>query len=103
MVILEFTAFTDGINILKNLFYSLEGDSKNILRANEVFKRLEHAIDNNYEWPPVNRVFNDVIGLILKKSDIFMHQKQNYSNKLDTSIFFLEANERVEGLNNKNK
>ena len=81
--------------------YILEGDSAIILRADEVFKILEHVIDNNYEWPPVNTVVYDDLGLICKRRDTFLHQKQIYSTKLDTAKqFFLESRERVQGLNN---
>ena len=97
LAILEFATLTDGINIFADMCYILEGDSAIILRAGEVFKR-------RCKWPSVNSVVNDALGLILKRHDTFMHHKQIYSTKLDTSKrIVLESNERVQGLNNEKK
>ena len=69
------------------------GLSNIFFRANEVFKRLEHMIYDNYEWPQVNRFVDDTIGLILKRRDTFLHQKHISITKLDTEKnIVLEAN-----------
>ena len=79
----------------------MEGGAEIILRDYEVFKRLERVVDNNYEWPSVNRVVGDSLDLIIKRSETFLHQKHTSSTKLGTEkIIILESNERVQGLNN---
>ena len=49
MVILEFAALTGGIKKIAETCYILKGGSAIILRAGEVFKKIEHVIDNNYK------------------------------------------------------
>ena len=49
MVILEFAALTGGIKCFAETCYILKGESAIILRAGEVFKKIEHVIDNNYK------------------------------------------------------
>ena len=84
LVILEFAALTDGINIVADMCYILEGVSAIILRSDEVLKRLEHVIEENYKWSLINRFFDDNLGQILKRRDTFLHQKHIYSTKIDT-------------------
>ena len=80
----------------------MKGESAIILRSDEVFKRLEHVIYNNYELPSVNRVVDDALCLILKRRDTFLHQKQISGPKLDRAkLIVIEANEHVQGINNK--
>ena len=69
MAILEFADLTDGINIFAEECYILEGESAIILRDDDVFKRIEHVIDDNYKFPSVNRVVDDALGLIFKRRD----------------------------------
>ena len=58
-------------------------------------------IYNNYKWPSVNIVVDGTLGLILKRSDTFLHQKQISVTKIYTAkTIVLEANECVQGLNN---
>ena len=79
----------------------LEERSEIILRSDEVFKRLEHVIDDNYEWSSVKRVVYDSLGLILKRRDIFLHHKQISSINIYTSKqIVIKANEHVKSLNN---
>ena len=100
MTIMEFEVITGGINIFAETCYILERDSAIIFLADEFFKRLEHLIDDNYEWPSFNRVVDDSLGQIIKRRDIFLHQKHISSTKLDTGKnIVLKANERVQGLN----
>ena len=101
MVILAFAAFTDGINIFAQTCYILEGESAIILRPDEIFKRLEHVIDGNYEWPSLNRVADNALGLNLRRRDTFKNHKQISMTKLNTAkIIFLEANGSVQVINN---
>ena len=83
ITIMEFSALTDGISIFLETSYILEGDSKRVLISYEVFNSTEHAIDKNYKWSSVNRVFDDTLGLICKRRDTFLYQKQMYSTKLE--------------------
>ena len=102
MVILEFAGLTDSINIFTKTCFILEGDSEIILRADELFKRLEHVIYDNYEWPSVNRVIDYALGLILKIRDTFLHQKYISSTNLDTAKrIVIGSNECLQGINNK--
>ena len=101
MVILAFAALTDGIKIFAQLCYILEGEPAIILRSDEIFKRLEHVIDGNYKWPSLNRFADNALCLNLKRCDTFMNHKQISMTKLDTAkLIFLEANGRVQGINN---
>ena len=101
MVILAFAALTDGIKIFAQLWYILEGEPAIILRSDEIFKRLEHVIDGNYKWPSLNRFADNALCLNLKRCDTFMNHKQISMTKLDTAkLIFLEANGRVQGINN---
>ena len=61
-----------------------KGTQQYFFIANEFFKRLEHVIYDNYEWPQVNRFVDDTLGLILKRRDTFLHQKHISITKLDT-------------------
>ena len=61
-------------------------------------------IDDNYEWPSVNRVVGDALCQIIKRRDSFLHQKQISSTNLDTEKrIVLEANACLQGLNSKEK
>ena len=53
-------------------------------------------IDDKYEWPSVIRVVGDALGLILKRRESFLNQKQISSTNLDTEKRnFLQVNECV--------
>ena len=101
MVILWFADITDGIKVFAEMCYILEEGSALILRSDEVFKRLEHVIDDNYEWSSVKRVVDDALALILKRRDIFLHHQQISSINIYTSKqIVIKANEHVKILNN---